>query len=146
MQAFQLFEAGAPDQWGSFDFRVKGLPPLAKGFLKERMGLTSMEVSLNELPPGAGLPFLHRHRTNEELYIFLGGTGEFEADGETLPIQPGTCIRCARAVARSWRNTGDEPLRFLVIQAPEGNYRSEGTTTDGEPAEGNPKWIPAPAA
>lgn len=140
MQAFNVFEAGPTSRWGEFEFQAPAGAAVAKGFLKAPLGLTGMEVSLNELPPGAGLPFLHRHKTNEELYIFLEGTGEFEADGETMSIQPGTCVRCARSVARSWQNTGTTPLRFIVVQSPEDGYLSAGTIADGELAEGAPAW------
>src|SRR5579871_2487990 len=53
-----------------------------KLFLQKVLGLTSMEASLGNLPPGAALPFYHRHRQHEELYLFVGGKGQFQVDDQ----------------------------------------------------------------
>ena len=47
-----------------------------KLFIKDFLALTGMEISMNKLPAGAGVPFYHKHKENEEAYIFVGGTGE----------------------------------------------------------------------
>lgn len=39
--------------------------------LNEQLELTGSEVSINELPAGASVPFVHVHKRNEELYIIL---------------------------------------------------------------------------
>ena len=36
--------------------------------------LTGAEVSVNELPAGASVPFVHSHKKNEEIYAVLEGT------------------------------------------------------------------------
>ena len=41
--------------------------------LNERLTLTGAEISLNELPAGAGVPFVHSHKENEEIYGILSG-------------------------------------------------------------------------
>lgn len=45
--------------------------------LHDLLGLTSCEVSINTLPEGAAVPFVHAHTENEEIYIILEGQGEF---------------------------------------------------------------------
>ena len=35
--------------------------------LHEALGLTGAEVSINQLPAGAGVPFVHSHKQNEEI-------------------------------------------------------------------------------
>lgn len=49
----------------------------AKHFIGRDLGLTGCEVSLNLLPAGKGMPFVHAHKKNEELYIVLAGSGTF---------------------------------------------------------------------
>lgn len=39
--------------------------------LHEALSLTGAEVSLNRLPAGAGVPFVHAHKNNEEIYGIL---------------------------------------------------------------------------
>lgn len=90
-----------------------------KVFLGDLLGLNSMEVSVNKMAVGGGMPFLHSHRKNEELYYFLGGKGEFQVDGEIFPVREGTVIRVKPDGLRALRNTGDEALTFIVIQAQE---------------------------
>ena len=35
--------------------------------LHDKLGLTGAEVSINTLPAGAGVPFVHAHKQNEEI-------------------------------------------------------------------------------
>lgn len=133
--------AGPLAAWGQFKFPRPGGGSVPKFFLKERLGLTGMEASLNWLPPGGGMPFTHRHERNEELYVFLTGTGEFQLDNEVIPISPGTCVRCDREVNRAWRCTGAEPMTFLCIQAPAGGYGPGQTTADGVKGDLPVAWV-----
>lgn len=41
--------------------------------LHEKLGLTGAEVSINQLPAGTGVPFVHAHRNNEEIYGIIAG-------------------------------------------------------------------------
>lgn len=133
-------DAGPMEEWHKFRFRRPDIAVIPKFFLKEKLDLTSMEVSLNMLPPGVGMSFTHRHQENEEVYIFLSGVGEFQADGQLTPIRGGSCFRCAPEVSRSWRNTGAEPLVFVVIQAKANSYGPGSTVEDGRLAEDTVLW------
>lgn len=50
--------------------------------LHEKLGLTGAEISVNELPAGADVPFVHSHKENEEIYGILAGKGKAVIDGE----------------------------------------------------------------
>ena len=52
--------------------------------LHEVLGLTGAEVSVNNLPAGAGVPFVHAHKENEEIYGVLEGAGLATIDGEDI--------------------------------------------------------------
>ena len=54
--------------------------------LHEALSLTGAEVSLNRLPAGAGVPFVHAHKNNEEIYGILEGRGTAVIDGETVAL------------------------------------------------------------
>lgn len=114
-----------------------GMP--GKLFLKERLQLSSMEVSLNSMAPGQGMPYCHRHQEHEELYIFLSGNGEFMVDEVVIAIGPGSCVRVAPPASRCWRNTGPEPLQFICVQAPEEGMQGAGGRDDGQ-FSGRPHW------
>lgn len=48
----------------------------ARQELHDALGLTGCEVSVNTLPAGAGIPFVHAHTKNEEVYGVLAGSLE----------------------------------------------------------------------
>jgi uncharacterized cupin superfamily protein len=108
----------------------------AKLFIGQALGFTGMEVSLNRVAPGQAAPFLHAHRLHEELYLFLDGHGEFQVDGQTFPVGPGTLVRVAPDGQRAWRNSGDRDLIFIVVQANVGSL----TGQDGIRSEAPIRW------
>lgn len=116
-----VFQAGPADSWADHAFTKPefGLTRPGCQFLRGPLGLKGAEVSVNSFKPGQAMPFSHRHRVNEELYLFLGGTGEMLLEGEVIPLTAGTCVRVGPRVARDWRNTGPTNLVFVVIQYPQ---------------------------
>ena len=52
--------------------------------LHEKLSLTGAEISLNEQPAGANVPFVHSHKENEEIYGILSGNGKAIIDGEEI--------------------------------------------------------------
>ncbi len=124
-----------------FSFQLPGMKDRYPGklFMKEPLGLTGVEMSLNRLPPGGEIPFLHRHRENEELYIFIKGRGRFQVDGEVLEVGEGSVIRVAPDGVRAWRNDSEEDLYFIVIQAKVGSM-PDAYIADGVGVEGKAEW------
>ena len=47
----------------------------ARTELHDKLSLTGAEVSINSLPAGASVPFIHSHKNNEEIYISPGPCG-----------------------------------------------------------------------
>lgn len=126
---FSGVHVGALEELHQYQF----FHPLGKGrgfpgklFLKESLGMTGMEVSLNKLPAGQGMPFYHQHREHEELYIFLKGRGQFMVDGTVVDIQEGSVIRVAPDGVRTWRNHSQEDLYYIVVQAKAGALEANG--------------------
>ena len=56
----------------------------ARTELHDQLSLTGAEISINNLPAGAGVPFVHSHKQNEEIYVVLSGKGKAVIDGETV--------------------------------------------------------------
>ncbi|MEI7815987.1 MAG: cupin domain-containing protein [Desulfuromonadales bacterium] len=110
-----------------------------KYFIGKELGLTGCEVSLNRLPAGKGMPFVHTHKKNEELYIILRGSGIFSVDGEEFPIQEGSLVRVAPEGERAWK-AGGEDLYFICIQAEAGTL-SQATLEDGVRTASKTSWM-----
>lgn len=121
---FSSVELGDLADLGRYTFQPPGMDFVAvgKAFLNEPLGLTSAEISVNRMPPGGAIPFLHAHRENEEIYLFLSGRGRFQVDGREFPVREGSVVRVAPAGERCWRNDGDADLVFVVIQARAGSF------------------------
>ncbi len=94
------------------------------------LGATGGEFSFQVFQPGAETGFLHAHKTHEELYFFLSGKGEFQVDGEVIPVAEGSVVRVVPDGKRSVRNNGTAPLVMLCVQ-----YRG-GTFTPEDAADG----------
>lgn len=141
MRNASIMQAGAMVDWLKPRFRHPTLGKEADGklFLREALGLTSAEISLNCFPPGRAMPFFHKHREHEEIYLFLTGEGRFQVDDEVFEIKPGTAIRVSPQGARSYRNDSQEPMHFIVIQARHDSV-SSGTIHDGEIVRRKAVW------
>jgi len=110
-----------------------------KYFIGKELGLTGSEVSLNRLPAGKFMPFIHSHKKNEELYIVLRGNGMFYVDGDEFPVQEGSLIRVAPEGERGWK-AGDEDLYFICIQAEAGSL-TQATLEDGKRHDTKASWM-----
>lgn len=130
---FTVAHLGAFENLAQHKFAHKAIPFEVEGkvFLNELLQLTSAEVSINRLPPNTSMPFYHRHKANEEIYIVVRGSGEFQVDGETIPVSEGSVLSIAPGGSRCWRSLSGEPLYFIVIQAPAGQFKSGASIADG---------------
>ena len=59
-----------------------------------------------------------RHRTVEEIWYFLAGTGEVWVDAAVRSVAPGDVVVIPTGAGFQFRATGDEPLRFLCYTSP----------------------------
>ncbi len=73
------------------------------------------------LPPGA-VSLAVRHQTIEEIWYFLGGAGEvwrqLKDREEVVPVGPGISISLPAGVQFQFRNTGQDPLTFVIATMP----------------------------
>lgn len=116
-----------------FELHKKGVHIEVEGkiFLKQLLSLTSAEISLNTLPPKTSIPFYHKHKLNEEIYIFVRGIGEFQVDDQVFSVSEGTVVRVDPDGERCLKNTSDvEGLSYIVVQS-KVNSLSDFTIADG---------------
>jgi mannose-6-phosphate isomerase-like protein (cupin superfamily) len=124
----------------TFEVPIANIKVEGKLFLKQLLNLTSGEISVNKLAPGQSIPFYHKHRLNEEIYIFIKGEGEFQVDGSVFPVSEGTVVRVDCDGERCWCNHSNEDLYYIVIQARAGSYEG-GTSEDGIGVEKRVSWV-----
>ncbi|MDO4381122.1 MAG: cupin domain-containing protein [Clostridia bacterium] len=87
--------------------------------LHEELALTGAEISINNLPAGAGVPFVHSHKSNEEIYGILSGKGKVVIDGEEIALSAGDWLKVAPAAKRQFSAAEDSGILFVCIQVKE---------------------------
>jgi mannose-6-phosphate isomerase-like protein (cupin superfamily) len=83
------------------------------------------------LPPGQ-VSRAVRHRTVEEIWYILSGTGEmWRSDTGVDPLQPATCLTIPLGVAFQFRTLGDEALTALAVTMPPWPDNNEAEFVEG---------------
>ncbi len=96
--------------------------------LHETLSLTGAEISINNLPAGANVPFVHSHKTNEEIYGILAGKGRVVIDEEEITLTAGDWVRISPASKRQFFAAEDTGISFVCIQTKENSL--DGFTAD----------------
>lgn len=87
--------------------------------LHEALSLTGAEISINNLPAGANVPFVHSHKTNEEVYGILSGKDKVVIDGEEIVLTAEDWLRISPAAKRQFFASEDTGISFVCIQTKE---------------------------
>lgn len=93
----------------------------ARTELHDKLGLTGAEISVNTLPAGASVPFVHAHKANEEIYFVISGRGRAVVDGDEIELKEGDWIRIAPAGKRQFFAAADSPISYICIQVKAGS-------------------------
>ncbi len=103
----------------------------ARTELHDSLSLTGAEISINNLPAGASVPFVHAHKKNEEIYAILSGKGKAVIDGETVELNTGDWLRISPKAKRQFFAAEDSGISYICIQVKE-NSLEEYTANDAE--------------
>ena len=102
------------------DFKLPG-----KVFGGLALGAKGSQFSFQIYAPGQEGGFYHSHKTHEELYFVLSGKGEYQVDGQNIPLQQGTVVRVSPDGKRAIHNNGTEPMVVLCVQYRETPFAKE---------------------
>ena len=78
-----------------------------------------MQMAVWELEPGVSEGG-HVHQDDDalvEFYYFLKGSGVMSVDGDDVPVQAGEAVMVPPGAERGLRNTGDQPLKLVIVWA-----------------------------
>ena len=107
--------------------RIDDLASIHHGAVKlagDELGIESFGAQVLDFPPGFDDYPEHDHAGDgqEEVYVVLGGSAEFEVAGERLPTEPGSMLRVAAGTSRTLK-AGPEGVRILAVGCiPGGGY------------------------
>jgi len=102
-----------PDLGSNFD----GAPDLEFRLATKALELERSGLGYQRVPPGYRFPYGHTHRTQEEVYVVLGGSGRMKLDDEIVELTAWDAVRVAPGTWRGYE-AGPEGLEILVIGAP----------------------------
>jgi mannose-6-phosphate isomerase-like protein (cupin superfamily) len=94
---------GAPD----LEFRAA-----TKALELEKSGLTYQRV-----PPDYRFPYGHTHKTQEEVYVVISGSGRMKLDHNVVELKEWDAVRVPPGTWRGYE-AGPDGLEMLVIGAP----------------------------
>lgn len=89
-------------------------------FGRETLRSPELGVSRFTYAPGARMPWGHRHRVQEEIYVVVAGSGRAKLDDRVVEVSAWDVLRVAPAVVRSFE-AGPQGLDVICIggQKPE---------------------------
>ncbi len=105
------------------DYTVKRfdeMEPVFGGFFlraRASLGLTSFGMQVLDFPPNGGEFYPNHDRAEsgqEEVYIVMDGSADFDIDGESVHAEPWTAIRVGPATRRKI-STGATGARILAL-------------------------------
>jgi mannose-6-phosphate isomerase-like protein (cupin superfamily) len=106
-------KADLDDLGSNFD----GPPDLEFRAATAALGLERSGLTYQRVPPGYRFPYGHTHKTQEEVYVVVRGSGRMKVDEEIVDLEEWDAVRVPPG---SWRGyeAGPEGLELLVIGAP----------------------------
>jgi uncharacterized cupin superfamily protein len=90
--------------------------------LEARMARVALElehsgVSYQRIAPGFRVPFGHKHKRQEEIYVLLSGSLRVKLDDEVVELKPLDAVRVPKDTMRGFE-AGPEGAELLAIGAP----------------------------
>jgi mannose-6-phosphate isomerase-like protein (cupin superfamily) len=94
-----------------------GSPELEFRLATKALELEKSGLGYQRIPPGYRFPYGHTHRTQEEVYVVLRGSGRMKLDDEIVELAEWDTVRVSPGTWRGYE-AGPEGLEILVIGAP----------------------------
>lgn len=92
-------------------------PDLEAHFATGDLGLEKSAISYQRLEPNKRMPFGHRHKQQEELYVVVGGSGRAKLGDDIVELKALDAIRIAPDTMRGFE-AGPEGIEILAFGAP----------------------------
>jgi mannose-6-phosphate isomerase-like protein (cupin superfamily) len=94
-----------------------GSPDLEFRAATAALGLERSGLTYQRVPPDYRFPYGHTHKTQEEIYVAVRGSGRMKVDDEIIELVEWDAVRVPPG---SWRGyeAGPDGLELLVVGAP----------------------------
>jgi mannose-6-phosphate isomerase-like protein (cupin superfamily) len=93
-----------------------------EGKIEARMARVPLElehsgVSYQRLAPNYRVPFAHRHKNQEEIYVLISGSVRVKLEDEVVELKPYDALRVHKDTTRGFE-AGPEGAEIIAIGAP----------------------------
>ncbi len=93
-----------------------------EGKIEARMARVPLEmehsgVSYQRLAPNYRLPFAHKHKNQEEVYVLVSGSARAKLEDDIIEMRPWDALRVPKDTVRCFE-AGPEGAEMLAIGAP----------------------------
>ncbi len=92
-------------------------PDLEFRMARVALGLENSGLSYLRVAPAFRMPFGHKHKNQEEIYVLLNGSARMKIEDEVRDLKPWDAVRVHKDTMRSIE-AGDEGAEFIVVGAP----------------------------
>ena len=92
-------------------------PNLETRMARVPLGMENSGVSYIRIAPGFRIPFGHKHRQQEEVYIVVSGSARIKIEDEVRELKQWDAVRLHRDTVRGFE-AGDEGAELIAIGAP----------------------------
>ena len=113
--------------------RLGFAPDLEARFATGALELEKSGLSYQRLAPGFRMPFGHRHKQQEEVYVIVSGSGRVKFDDEIAEVRQWDVLRVPGETMRAFE-AGSDGVELLAFGAP---YAG---ASPGDDAEVQPGW------
>jgi uncharacterized cupin superfamily protein len=81
------------------------------------LGLQNSGVSYQRLAPSFRMPFGHKHKQQEEIYVVISGSLRIKLEDEVVELEPFDAVRVHKDTMRGFE-AGREGAELIAIGAP----------------------------
>lgn len=97
--------------------RFDGAPDLEFRSASRALELEQSGLSYQRVPPDYRFPYGHTHKTQEEVYVVVRGSGRMKLDDAIVEVQEWDVVRVPPGTWRGYE-AGPEGLELIVYGAP----------------------------
>lgn len=105
--------ADVEDQGPNFGLEGK----MEARFLRVDLGCEECGVTYLRLAPGFRVPFGHKHKVQEEVYVLVSGSARIKVDDDVHELEPWSAVRMSKDVTRGLE-AGPDGAEFVLVGAP----------------------------
>jgi len=92
-------------------------PNLETRMARVPLGMENSGVSYIRIAPGFRIPFGHKHKQQEEVYVVVSGSARIKIEDEVRELKQWDAVRLHRDTVRGFE-AGDEGAELIAIGAP----------------------------